>query len=337
MKSLALFMLLLSINTSFGQTADELFDLGMTFHQSNPSKAIQYYTKTISEAPYYASAYFNRGLLYFQDEAYEKAKLDFETTVKISPKDAEAFENLASTLFQIKQYKKAKDNYDKAIQLNPYSSDLFLNRAICKSILQDKSAVQDFIKALEINARNTDALRCYGDYLLDKKDNKQAMSYYNQAIQLNPNDAEAYNSRGKLNWSLGLMSKAIQDFTKAINLEDNYQFLVNRGLLFQENNQMDEAFSDLIAAIQLQPNDLSAYNGLGFLFLDKKDYSKALQYFDFGINRTDNSVDAIKGHLEACIGSNLYKKAILDCKNILRILPNDNFAKEKLRFCESKI
>ena len=335
-KALLLFLLFTSF-ASFAQSSTELFDLGMTYHQNNPEKAIKFYTKTISKDPYHVDAYFNRGLLYYQDEDFEKAQSDFKNTVKISPKDAEAYENLANSSFVLNQFAQAKKYYDQAIILNPYSSDLFLNRAVCKSLLKDTSANKDFLKAIEINPRNVDALRSYGDFLFKNNESKKALLNYDKALSLNPKDAMTHNNKGKVNWSLKLKDEAIRDFTKAINLENNDQFLINRGLLYMEVSKLEASISDLHAATQLNPSNMVAFNALGFIYLKQKNYDKALQYFDFAIDNPRNPIEALKGHLEVCIAKKLYRKAKKDCITILKESPNDIDVKKQLQFCNSKI
>ncbi len=335
-KTLLLFLLFVSI-FSFAQTSAELFELGMTYHQNNPEKAIKFYTKSITKDPYHVDAYFNRGLLYFQGEEFEKAQSDFQNTVKISPKDAEAYENLANSSFILNQFVQAKKFYDKAILLNPYSSDLYLNRAVCKSILKNKDANEDFLKAIEINPRNIDALRSYADFLFENNEKKKALINYKKALSINPKDALTHNNKGKVNWSLEMKEEALRDFTQAINLENNDQFLINRGLLYMEIDNPSAAISDLYAATQMNPNNMTAFNALGFIYLKQKDFDKALQYFDFAIDDKENPIEAIKGHLAACMAQHLYRKAKKDCLYILKKSPNDVDVKQQLEICNSKI
>ena len=45
---------------------------------------------------------------------------------------------------------------------------------------------------------------------------------YTKAIQINPKNAKAYNSRGTVYYSKGLYDKAIEDYTKAIQINPQY-------------------------------------------------------------------------------------------------------------------
>ncbi|TAE49148.1 MAG: tetratricopeptide repeat protein [Cytophagales bacterium] len=61
---------------------------------------------------------------------------------------------------------------------------------------------------------------------------KEAMQYYNKAIELNPKDANTYVNRGNFKSDLGDSQGAMQDFNKAIELNPkNAGAYYNRGLL----------------------------------------------------------------------------------------------------------
>ena len=61
-------------------------------------------------------------------------------------------------------------------------------------------------------------------------------------IELNPNDAQAYNNRGIVYAEKGDYDDAIQDFTKAIELDPNITTaMVNIGLAYAKKGDTDNA------------------------------------------------------------------------------------------------
>ena len=60
-----------------------------------------------------------------------------------------------------------------------------------------------------------------GNKLYDQGDYQAAISYYDEAIQLNPEDAKAYNNRGNAKKELGDFEGAISDYDAAIHLDPN--------------------------------------------------------------------------------------------------------------------
>lgn len=49
----------------------------------------------------------------------------------------------------------------------------------------------------------------------DLGDKQEAVKDYNKAIELNPNDVDAYNNRGILKYEIGNQSGACEDWSKA--------------------------------------------------------------------------------------------------------------------------
>jgi tetratricopeptide (TPR) repeat protein len=78
-----------------------------------------------------------------------------------------------------------------------------------------------------------------GDAYDDKKDYDHAIADYNQAIQLDPKDADAH---------------------------------VSRGLVYNDKKDYDRAIADYNQAIQLDPKDADAYVSRGNAYHDKKDW-----------------------------------------------------------------
>ena len=53
---------------------------------------------------------------------------------------------------------------------------------------------------------------------------ERAIENYNKAIELDPNDADAYNNRGLAYYYLEEYERAIEDYNKAIELNPNYAY-----------------------------------------------------------------------------------------------------------------
>jgi len=90
------------------------------------------------------------------------------------------------------------------------------------------------------------------------------------AIQLDPNDADAYYNRGITYYHKGQYDRAIENFNKAIALDQNYALAYNnRGVAYDKKGQHDRAIEDYNKAIALDPNFAQAYTSRGLLYLVK--------------------------------------------------------------------
>ena len=89
----------------------------------------------------------------------------------------------------------------------------------------------------------------------------KAIEECNEAIELDPNNADAYNNRFFAYYYLGQHERAIKDFSKAIELDPNnadaYFF---RGSVYDQLKQYEKAIEDFNRVIELNPNDADAYH-----------------------------------------------------------------------------
>ena len=65
----------------------------------------------------------------------------------------------------------------------------------------------------------------------DKGEYDRALEDYEQALAINPQDADVFNSRGTTYTALGRYEHAIQDFDQAVKLNQPVQWLSATGAL----------------------------------------------------------------------------------------------------------
>ncbi|MCO6448424.1 MAG: protein kinase [Ignavibacterium album] len=158
-------------------------------------------------------------------EYLDQAILLFEKAIDLKSDQYDAYANLAITY-------QAKGWYKKAIAYFDISSEI---------ILQKKEELPLWKHLLSINLYNKGNLFCFYT-----KDFKKALKYYNESIDLNPNDGDTWCNLGYCNKSLS-----------------NYK----------------EAISCFNTAIKLNPKHARAYNGLGSCYFEQKNYHMALLDF----------------------------------------------------------
>jgi tetratricopeptide (TPR) repeat protein len=111
---------------------------------------------------------------------------------------------------------------------------------------------------------------------------------YNQAIELNPKDAEAYNNRGVLKQTnIHDIQGALADYNKAIELNPQHAYAYyNRGLIKGYNlNDKTGALADYNQAIDLNPQYADAYYNRGNLKKDNlNDKTGAIEDFQEAAN-----------------------------------------------------
>ncbi len=112
----------------------------------------------------------------------------------------------------------------------------------------------------------------------------EAVSYFDQAVRMDPSFAPAYHDRGIAFQKLGEIRKAIRDFDETIRLHpDNASAYYNRGVCYTLTRVYKRAIDDYKTAIELAPEEAQAYNNLAWIYATVQDSSfrnpeQAIQY-----------------------------------------------------------
>ena len=109
---------------------------------------------------------------------------------------------------------------------------------------------------------------------------ENAIDNYTKAIQLDPDYAKAYLNRGNAYDDLDQYQRAIQDYDKAIQLDpDNAFAYLNRGAAYEHLGQYATALEDYDKAIQLDPDDAMACFNRGISYHQLSGYATAIDNY----------------------------------------------------------
>ncbi len=139
-----------------------------------------------------------------------------------------------------------------------------------------------------------------------------------------PDIAIWYNNHGLQNYSAGRLTSAQFDYLRAIKLNPDYlEAHYNLGLLFEDLQQIDEAKSEYLAALQGGLD--TAYNNLGRLYILDKDYTAAVPLLKQGLLVTNDT--AVKYDLHKNLGwarleQTRYEEAMAELRAAIALAPN---------------
>ena len=111
------------------------------------------------------------------------------------------------------------------------------------------SAIEDYVKAIELNPDYVDAHYNRGGAYVNKGDYDRAIEDYTKAIELNPDYADAYKNRGFAYSGKGDYNCAIENYTRAIKLNpDLTEVYAGRGVAWLHLKEWEKVRTDLMAA-----------------------------------------------------------------------------------------
>ena len=185
-------------------------------------------------------------------------------------------------------------------------------------------AISDYDQAIKLNPEDSEAYNNRGIAYNSLGNYDLAILDYDQALKLNPEDSEVYNNRGDAYSSQGDYSRAILDLSHAIKLNPNLsQAHYNRGNAYHFKGDHTRAISDYTEAIRLNSEYVDAYNNRGNSYRFKGDHARAISDYTKAIKLNSEYGRAYynRGNIHGSQGD--YSRAILDYTEAIRINPKD--------------
>ena len=187
---------------------------------------------------------------------------------------------------------KWEENPDLAIQActtlirrSPRDALAFMNRGNAYSKKEDDArAHEDYSEVIKLKPRYAWAAKAYQTLGRDKwldGEYDDAIADYNEAIRLDPSNADAHRGRGNAYYSKGEYDRAISDYNEAIRLNPADPHAHSwRGGAYRRKLDYDRAIADYSEAIRLNPSAGHAYTERAETYAQKGDYDRAIT--DYG-------------------------------------------------------
>jgi tetratricopeptide (TPR) repeat protein len=270
-----------------------------------PGAAVVDFAKALQLDSTKADYYYNLADMDFIGGHTREAKDLFEKCVKINPKYVEALLKLGEIYFYVKKYADAIDYIDKALKVNHYSGKAYFMKGMIFLEKGDTAkAVSSMQTAVEQDSKYFDAYIQLG-LLFAHKGNVRALDYYNDAINIQPNNVEPYYDKGMFYQSVNDFDNAIKTYTQLLTIDSTYKFaLYNMGVIYYVGN---------------------------------KDYKKALGYFDKAVRSDTSYAMAYYGRANCYKQLEQYSYALLDYSHVLYLKPNLQEAKDEYMEVKKKL
>ena len=159
----------------------------------------------------------------------------------------------------------------------------------------------------------------------------EAIEHYQQAIQLDPEDARYHNNLGFALARAGRLPQAIREYQEAIRLApEHIEAYNNLGLALAGVGRLPEAIENYQQAIRLEPGYVEAYKNLGNAMANTGRLAEAIEQYEqaIQIDPEDNGGHSNLGAVLADVGR--FAEAIEHLGQAIRLNPNDPLAQNNL-------
>src|SRR5579859_7884780 len=180
------------------------------------------------------------------------------------------------------------------------------------------------VKVSEADKAQAEIFFAQGKVSYEAFKDEKAIQEFSKAIQLNPRFADAYYSRGLACYDLKEYDKAVEDFNISIELNPkSYQTYYWRANTYRSVRQDDKALSDFDKSIALNATYAEAYYWKGRTVYDLMEDEKSIESFNKAIQLKPQYSDAIYWRGQAYYDLKKYELAIADYTFSLQLKPDD--------------
>ncbi|MBA3978132.1 MAG: tetratricopeptide repeat protein [Nitrosopumilus sp.] len=149
-------------------------------------------------------------------------------------------------------------------------------------------------KEMEINPENADAYNNKGISLYYSGKYNEAIECYDKALEINPDYAQAYYNKGIILSVNGYNSEAIECYDKALEINpQNADAYYNKGLSLSILKNYPEAIECYDKALEINPQNADAYYNKGLSLSALKNYPEAIECYDKALEIQSDNVNAL--------------------------------------------
>jgi len=199
---------------------------------------------------------------------------------------------------------------------------------LCLSILTQtqvgywRDSITLFDHTLSVTKNNVPIYNNRGNALHHLGDQERAIEDFSRAIEINPLFAAAYNGRGLSYNSMGNFTRALEDFGKALEINPLYAEVYNsRGLVHNRMSNYRAAIEDFDRAIRINPGLAAVYNNRGNARDDLGDHVQAIEDYSRAIEIDPGYADAYSNRGIAYNSMGNYGRAVEDFDRAIAINP----------------
>ena len=246
----------------------------MIFFKGFNQKIIDIYRETIDKAPGFVELYINLGRVYYELKRYDDAICEYKMAIWLDSLNLRAYYYLCQLYEERKDFDNAIETCRRLIELQPHVAEFHCRIAQYLYLKGDvEQAVEHYQTAITLNQgpQWTSVVAQTLGFIFQEnvKNLDAAISAYQNAYSLNPNDIDIYLNLGNVFFEKGANDNALTVYKKALELSPHSAKLhCNLGYLYWGKGDIEEAVKEYEKAIKYDNTYDIAYNNLGVIYLD---------------------------------------------------------------------
>ncbi len=302
-------------------------------------EATECYVKATKVNPKYELAWHNLGNSLFVQDMFGEAARSYSKAASLNPERKENWSGLAASLTKTNKMKRAKwaiGQLDGSAEKDPsvllLQADLYVDAGFKDdAIARCNEFISNRKDSAEGYAHLGNAEHEFGAY-------GEAMTAFERALEIAPNDKELWNNLGYTRFVAGYLEKALECFDKALAIDPNYKHAwYNKGYAYHGADLLEQAVDCYGKALAIDPQDRVLWNNLGNALYNLGKYAESIPRFVEAI-RVDPDYEIAWNNIgNALEKMKLYGEAVPYHDRSLEISPDFDYALYAKGVCKSMV
>lgn len=206
-----------------GQLIDDYISLASIYKETGKyDRALEIYEKAVQESPDNVSIYLNMGDIYLEKGEYSRAIDVLKKGVNLKSSMVALKMNLALAYMYNEDFEEAKKYFMEVIDDNEniYQAYFYLGEIYNKIENNHELAVNYYDQAISYNKNYVRAYLALGDLYLEREETYKAMAQYLKALENNENYPDAHFRLALAYIQMDMKTAAIEELRKTIHLDN---------------------------------------------------------------------------------------------------------------------
>jgi tetratricopeptide (TPR) repeat protein len=312
--------------------------------QKKNDEAMETFQKVISLDTKHDKAHYNYGQLLKKQNRYEEAFAHFGKAMEFESANTEYLYSYAEAANLLNKNDLALETINKATKIEPKNAKLMqlagyltfkngddrkgeqlINKALaidskcpeCHKNLGNiyisrsdyTNAILHLTEALKHNDKDDATMILLGNALVVQKQNKRALTYFEKAYEVNPDNGQALFKVCDLYITLKKVPEAEMLLKNEMGKRMTPWIHITNGRVLEAAVKYPEAITAYNHGIHSMPNNSEAHNGLGRIYLKEKKYEDAITSFAMAMIEKPDDIELVAGMGKAYLGQRNFEAA----------------------------
>ncbi len=268
-----------ALSKSEDDEAETLINISIAFENARQYRlAVKYLRMAYEKDPSNITVLYDLGYYYERLHNYHPSIKFYNRYLDIDPFSENVWYNLGVVYYKINKIDKAIEAYDYAIAVNPTYPSAYFNKAnIYANNKEYVKAIKVYNDFLELEPENVQGWCYLGECYEETGYYLKALEIYKKVITIDNSWPDGWYGAGIALMYLEKYREAVTYLLKAIEFEkDNSEYWFTLAENYEKDGRIRDARKSYEQVTMLDHDDREAWIRLAYIYINEKEYDKAL-------------------------------------------------------------